>query len=335
MADMTHWERVRAALKGGATDRVPISLWRYFPVEDQTSHGLANATLRWQRNYDFDLVKVTPSGTFTIEDWGAQTEYRPNDLGARGTVKRGVTDEGQWPRLEQLDVTQGCLGQQLTALRLVVEELQGSVPVIQTVQSPLTTAHKLAGDRILADLRRHPELFKQGLRIIADTNARFALEALRTGADGVFFATHGASYRLLSEAEHGEFGEPYDRIVLDAARPEAEIIIVHAHGEDIMFDELVGYPTDGLNWHDRVTWPSLQEAHSRFPGLLVGGVNEWQTLLKGSPSAIKAEVEDAIAQTRGLRYLVGPGCVVPVTTPAEHIRAARQAVEGGRDDAVH
>lgn len=102
-----------------------------------------------------------------------------------------------------------------------------------------------------------------------------------------------------------------------------------------MFDELVGYPTDGLNWHDRVTWPSLQEAHSRFPGLLVGGVNEWQTLLKGSPSAIKAEVEDAIAQTRGLRYLVGPGCVVPVTTPAEHIRAARQAVEGGRDDAVH
>jgi uroporphyrinogen decarboxylase len=102
-----------------------------------------------------------------------------------------------------------------------------------------------------------------------------------------------------------------------------------------MFDELVGYPADGLNWHDRVTSPSLQEAHSRLPGLLVGGVNEWQTLLKGSPAPNKAEIGDAIAQNRGLRYLVGPGCVVPVTTPAENIHAAREAVEGDHDDAIH
>jgi uroporphyrinogen decarboxylase len=288
--------------------------------------GLANATLRWQRDLDYDLVKVTPSGTFTIEDWGAQTEYTPNDLGGRTAVVRGVPSVDLWPDLEPLDVTQGCLGQQLTALRLVVEELQGAVPVIQTVQSPLTTAHKLAGDRILDDLRSHPDLFKMGLQIIAETNARFALEAIGTGADGIFFATHGASRRLLTEGEHEQFGEPYDRIVLDRVRREAEIIIVHVHGEEIMFDEMTSYPTDGLNWHDRMTWPTLQEAQSRFPGLLVGGINEWQTLLKGPPSAIRAEIEDAIDQTGGRRYLVAPGCVMPVTTPTEHVRAAREAV---------
>lgn len=327
MSDMTHWERIRAAMVGQETDRVPISLWRYFPVEDQTPEGLAAATLRWQGEYDFDLVKITPMGTFTIEDWGAESTYVPNDIGGRKVVQYGITAENQWPTLERLDVTQGCLGQQIAAVRLIAAELQDSIPILQTIQSPFTTAHKLAGNRVLDDLRQYPELFKEGLQIIAETNTRFALESLKAGAHGIFFATHGASRRLLSEAEHETFGEPYDRMILEAVRSEAQLIIVHAHGQEIMFDPLASYPTDGLNWHDRLTPPTLQEAQDRFPGLLVGGVNEWQTLMKGPISAIQAEIQDAITQTGGRRYVVGPGCVLPVTVPEQHLQAARAAVE--------
>jgi len=60
-SEMSRWERIRAALKGEETDRVPISLWRHWPVEDETPQGLAAATMRWQRDYDFDLVKLSPS----------------------------------------------------------------------------------------------------------------------------------------------------------------------------------------------------------------------------------------------------------------------------------
>ena len=42
--------------------------------------------------------------------------------------------------------------------------------------------------------------------------------------------------------------------------------------------------------------------------------------------AIQAEVSEAIAQTDGRRLMVGPGCVLPVHTPAIHIRAAIEAV---------
>jgi uroporphyrinogen decarboxylase len=325
-AETSHWERVRAALKGEETDRVPISLWRHWPVEDETPQGLAAATIRWQRDYDFDLVKLTPTGTYGIEDWGAKTTYVPNDHGVRTIVQYGVTSVDQWPGLEQLDVTRGYLGNQIAAVRLVAEELRDSVPILQTVFSPLTTARKLAGDRIFADLRLHAETFKQGLKIIAETTARFALESIRAGAHGVFFATQCGTYRLLSEAEYREFGETYDRIVLDAVRPEAQIILIHAHGQDIMFDLVANYPTDAINWHDRITWPSLKEAHERFSGLLVGGINEWQTLLKGPHAAIQAEIRDAVAQTGGRRYMVGPGCVLPISTPPSHIRAAREAV---------
>jgi uroporphyrinogen decarboxylase len=325
-SEMSHWERVRAALKGEETDRVPISLWRHWPVEDETPQGLAAATLRWQRDYDFDLVKLTPTGTYGIEDWGAKTAYVPNDHGVRTVVQYGVTSGDQWPGLEQLDVRRGYLGNQIAAVQLVAEELQDNVPILQTIFSSLTIARKLAGDRIFADLRLRPETFRWGLQIIAETTARFALECIRAGAHGVFFATQCATYRLLSEAEYREFGKTYDRIVLDAVRPEAQIILIHAHGQDLMFDLVTDYPADAINWHDRITWPSLKEARERFSGLLVGGINEWQTLLKGPPAAIQAEIQDAIAQTGGRRYMIGPGCVLPINTPPPHIRAAREAV---------
>ena len=58
LPEMTHWERIRATLKGEETDRVPISLWRHWPPDDETPEGLAAVTLNWQTTYDFDLVKV-------------------------------------------------------------------------------------------------------------------------------------------------------------------------------------------------------------------------------------------------------------------------------------
>ena len=142
----------------------------------------------------------------------------------------------------------------------------------------------------------------------------------------MFFASQCDTYQLLSEAEYKEFGEYFDRQVLDAVQ-DAEFNMVHAHGHDIMFSLMSSYPANMFNWHDRLTWPSLKEARKRFSGLLVGGINEWQTLLNGPPEAIQAEVKEAIAQTEGRSLMVGPGCVIPGHVPAVHVRAAIQAVK--------
>jgi len=70
-----HWQRIKAAIAGAATDRLPVALWRHFPVDEQDPGKLAAHTLAWQRAWDFDLVKFMPSGTYGIEDWGARTAY--------------------------------------------------------------------------------------------------------------------------------------------------------------------------------------------------------------------------------------------------------------------
>jgi len=184
---MNHWDRMRAAIKGEPVDRPPICLWRHWPPEDHEAESLAEVIIRWQKDYDCDLVKHAPAGSYPVEDWGGQTAYEPSqdlEVGVRTFLHRPVTGAAQWPELEQLDVTRGHLGEQLKAVRLVAGALDNTVPIMQTIFSPLNIAQKLAGPRAWDDMRTEPRLFKQGLQILAETTARFAVESLRAGAHG-------------------------------------------------------------------------------------------------------------------------------------------------------
>jgi len=325
---MNHWDRMRAAIKGEPVDRPPVCLWRHWPPEDHEAESLAEVITHWQKEYDCDLVKHAPAGSYPVEDWGGQTAYEPSqdlEVGVRTFLRRPVTDATKWPALEQLDVTRGHLGEQLKAVRLVAEALGDTVPIMQTVFSPLNIAQKLAGPRAWDDMRTEPHLFKQGLQILAETTARFAVESLRAGAHGFYFPLP-CDARLFSEAEYREFGEPFERIILDAVRPDAFIILASAMAKEPMFDLLTGYPIDGLSWDDRDSGPSLAEVGRRFGGLRMGGLGV-QRLFHGPPSAIAAEVQDAVAQTGGRRLLISIGGASWIRTPAEHWRAARQAVD--------
>ena len=326
---MTHWERIDAAIAGGPVDHVPISLWRHFPEIDLDAAKFAEATVNWQRSFDFDLVKFMPSGTYGVEDWGAKSAWLNTPIGARTVVTPGVTDAAQWPRLPRLSPTAGMLGEQNAALIRTAEALKGEVPILQTLFGPLTLAYKLAGPRVVEHLRQHPDLFEAGLEIIADTMLAFASLALRSGAHGIFFSTQCASRRFITEAEHLRFGTAYDKRVLDGIAGEARYIMLHLHGEELMFDQLLTYPGNMVNWHDRRSEVSLAAMASRFKGLLVGGLDEETTLPNGPEAAIAAEVRDAIAQTGGRRLMIAPGCVVPIATPEAHYRAAIEATRRG------
>ncbi len=323
---MNKREQVLAGLAGQPVDRVPVALWRHFPGDDSTAQGLANATLAFQAQFDFDLIKVTPASGYPVEDWGARFRYRGDREGTRECLNRPVNSLADWARLRHLDTTRGVLGRELEALRLIREGTRDGTPILETVFSPLYVAKSLAGDRYLSDLRRHPETLRAALLVIAETYARFSEAALAAGADGIFFATQCATYDLLTVEEYLDFGVPYDRLILDVILKQTELVILHVHGTNIMFDLLAQYPVPAINWHDRRTAPSLAQARQRFTGCLVGGVNEWETL-QTDPAAIELQVKDAIAQAGRDGLIIGAGCVIPVDTPPSNILAVRRAVD--------
>lgn len=318
---MDHWQRIEAAIAGARTDRVPVALWRHFPVDDQDPGRLAALTLEWQRAWDFDLVKFMPSGTYSVEDWGAKSVYEGAANGARAISVPGVNSPEDWRRLPRLEPQRGVLGAQNEALARAAKELRGEVPILQTVFSPLTTARKLAGEALLGQLRADPGALEAGLRTITDTTIDFSLAALAAGAHGLFFATQLATTDVLTVVEYERFGRKFDLEIFSAIKDKARLNMLHLHGENVMFDLLASYPVEMINWHDRLTAPSLKLALGKFKGALVGGVEERELLLSGSEQAVRAQVREAIAQTGGRRLVVGPGCVAAVAAPERNLRA--------------
>ena len=111
------------------------------------------------------------------------------------------------------------------------------------------------------------------------------------------------------------------------AADELWLNTLHIHGEQVMFDLLADYPVHVVNWHDRETPPPLQGGQAVVRGAVLGGLRQWETMLRGTPTDVEREVQDAIKQTGGQRLILGTGCVTPITAPWANLRAARRAVE--------
>lgn len=321
-------DRLEAVARGEQADRTPVALWRHFPMDDQSAEELARSQVAFQQTYDFDFMKVTPSSSFCVDDWGVRTRYEGNTEGTRTYLGRRIENPEDWYTLQVRDPRAGSLGRQIKCLKLIGQEVGDGTPFIQTIFNPISQARYLAGDeRLLTHLRTHPDAVRAGLQTITTTTAGFVDEVCKTGAAGIFLAVQFASHRLLTREEYGRFGEPFDRQVLDALSRDAWWNVLHLHGQDVMFDLLADYPVQAINWHDRETSPTLAEAMERTSLALIGGLRQWETMVRGAPADVFAEVQDAIEQTGGRRLIIGTGCVTPIVAPMGNLRAARHSVD--------
>ena len=325
---LTHRQRLQACLTDDpALDRPPVALWRHFPVDDQNPTALAAATLLFQKIYDFDFVKVTPASSFCLKDWGAEDVWEGDSEGTRRYTQFVIEKPEDWENLPTLDPRKApYLSAQLNCLRLLRRELGADVPLLQTVFSPLAQAKNLVSkDRLLLHLRRYPEAVVKGLGTIAETTRRFVEACRETGIDGLFYAVQHAQASLLSITEYENFGLAFDRFVIEPAQ-DLWCNLLHLHGLDIYFALAKEFPFQIVNWHDRESTPYLAEAQLSFGGSVCGGISQ-RTIVLGAMSEVREEAADAIAQTKGRRFILGTGCVVPIIAPHGNLLAVRQSVE--------
>lgn len=323
---ITHKERIQACIQNEKPDRPPVALWRHFPVDDQSPGTLAEATLHFQRTYDFDLVKVTPASSFCLKDWGVDDQWLGHTEGTRQYTKRAINEPMDWENLPVLDPTAPHLAGQLDCLRTIRKGLSPDTPLLQTVFSPLAQAKNLAGNEtLIAHLRLYPEAVMKGLAAIAETTRRFVEACLDTGIDGVFYAIQHAQAGLLTLDEYETFGLPNDLKVLEPSQA-LWCNLLHLHGRDVYFSLVDSFNFHIVNWHDRETHPSLVEAQKRFSGVVCGGMRQ-DSLVYGDQAEVRKEAADAIQQTNGKRFMLGTGCVVPVIASHGNIMAARKSVE--------
>ncbi len=321
-------ERLERAISGQEVDRVPVALWRHWPGDDQRAADLAEATVAFQRRWDFDFVKVSPASSFCIVDYGVQDRWVGSLEGTREYIKRAVERSLDWTELRVLDPARGALGRQLEALRMIRAALGDDVPIVQTIFSPLAQAKNIAGkERLIKHMRTVPDRLQTGLGVITESTLRFIDAMRQVGVDGIFYAVQHASYAVMSEDEYRTFGRPYDLRILEALPEAWWLNVMHLHGDAPMFDLVADYPMQVINWHDRETSPSLVDGKLKFEGAVSGGLGRWQPMHNGTPSEVRAQARQAIEETNGRRFILSTGCVIMTTTPLSNIRAAREVVE--------
>lgn len=323
----TKRDRLAASIAGDIADRPPVALWRHFPVDDQQPETLAEATIAFQTDFDFDFVKVSPASSFCLRDWGAEDEWRGDPEGTRDYTHRPIQAPEDWRKLRPLVPTEGGLGKQLRCLSILQQHFGEEVPYIQTIFSPLSQAKNLAGgERLLEHLRRDPESVEAGLTAIVATSAAFVHEARKLGISGVFFAVQHASYTLLDREAFRRFGETFDLAVLEAAQG-LWLNVLHLHGTALMFDVAATYPTSVVNWHDRETPPSLEQGRVAVKGAVCGGLSRLETVVLGTPAEVEKQALESVRSVHGRGFILGTGCVVPIIAPRANLRAVRAAVE--------
>ena len=327
MATMNNWERIEATISGAPVDRTPYSFWRHFYDRETSADGLAGAMLEWQHRHGFDLLKVNPRAQYHSEAWGARYQYsrQPHVKPRIEYVPIHTPDD--WQRIDVIKATTGSLGEQLRAIQMIGRDLNGRVPFVETVFSPLGVAGYLTGDdaTLLEHLRQHPTQLHQGLGVITETFISFVHELLNAGASGIFFATtHWATYTTLTDDEYTEFGRPYDLQVLNAAR-EARLNVLHVCQEKNMLLHLLDYPAPILNWAAvSDTNPSLAEVASRAPGKAVmGGISD-AALLADDPYQAIQEASTAREAIDGRGWIMAGNCSIPTRSRDEIIAALRE-----------
>ncbi len=177
---MTAWskrKRLEATIAGDKT-RPParLSLWRHWPGDDQDAEALAAAHLRWQADYDWDLLKVGPASSYSVADWGAKDRWVGHIEGTRERTYYPVQNRKRLAKAaSRLDPDRGMLATQIEALRQVGKGVGEHVPFIATIFSPLSQAKNLAGheEDAMPYAQQSGSLYIKGWRLLL--KARCAL----------------------------------------------------------------------------------------------------------------------------------------------------------------
>jgi len=313
-AAMTPGERVRAALKGEAVDRVPFCFWHHFKPEG-SGERMAELTMEFFRTkFDLDIVKIMPDLLYPAPE-------------------PAITQAAQWSSLPRLGLDTPGFREQLICIRKLRSELGSDFPLILTLFSPLTMTFRFTGKAAaIAHARENPEAFEQGLSILAANEGVLVDAAIKAGASGIFFSCMGATNTDLTPEEYTRLGRPYDLQVLEKASA-GWLNIVHVHadpaqeGDEIYFEKFVDYPVAAMSWSDRLTGPSLSEAFTITDKCLMGGLAERGPLTHGGETEIINEMMAAVTQTKGRRLILANGCSIPDDTPEEWLYVARNLVE--------
>jgi uroporphyrinogen decarboxylase len=290
---MNKKELVDRVLAGEAVARPPLSLWYHFGVQHGSGEDFAKTTLDYFNAYDFDFLKVMNDYFYPV----------PEGLEA-------VRTKADLQRLKRFDPYQTQWSEQLKALAMIHKELKNEAYFIDTVFDPWQSLHRnLAAENMQHLMMNEPRELMAALEVVADNLIAYSKAAIEAGAAGIFMSIP-AGREIVTREEFLTFVKPYAEKVLKDIEGLGPMTTLHVHGQELWFDEAIDLPAPILNWWDRGPHgPSLQEVLGRFPGCVMGGID--QTIVARRTRAfLRKHVREGLELGGDKRFLLANGCSI-------------------------
>ncbi len=337
MKHLTKQQRFEKLLTGEKVDRSIVSGWHHFLDKEQTAADLAEATIEFAKQYDWDWIKINPRATYLAEAFGNTYDFNDYQWVFPKQTHAVIEKPSDVWNLAEVEVEQSApLQEQLEAIKLIRAELP-ETPIIQTLFSPLTILMFLAGNSSYVDKTMYgsettvniQELLAiersgvhHALHVIAMTMANYVKASEEAGADGIFYAVTGTAHPdLFDEATFNEFSRPYDLIVLNAMQKGKRILhTCGGYAQPARFDD---YPVEGISWDTEAEGnPGLELPLKKTK---VAGVDH-QIFADTDTREIEKQAKHAFEIMKDQAFLLVPNCAVSVDATEQALTALRKSV---------
>ena len=320
-------------ISGRKMEHIPFGMWMHFHLADRDPFTLAEATNGLLEKYDISFVKITPSGLFMVQDYGASIKFGSKEWQHPLMLDNLLPDAGALESIPDLDVMTGAYRRELDQVELTVKRIGGRAPVFMTVFTPITVICKMLGNANIPAylqyyMNNHPAALHTALRRISDTVSRFVDGCIERGVDGFFYATQAANFQTLASLDqYREFGVAYDVPIAERMHNAGKLILLHVCMHEVMLDAVKDYPVDIINWDNIYSGTSIAEARKIIPDkVLAGGIDIFR-VNDYSLHEIDAMVQRAIDEGGKEKFILAPTCVLLASTPEENLKEISRYVK--------
>ncbi|CAK0773026.1 hypothetical protein CCP3SC1_60015 [Gammaproteobacteria bacterium] len=289
----------------------PLAFWWHHPHSDRSACGLADAVVDVQQRFNFDLVKVSPPGTYQVADYGVVDAWCGRRYGYADIVHSPMQHLWDWERLAEEAVPGPAVTRAMEAVVRIRTRLPPHIPVLQTVFSPVSQFLQLTRDEGSRLLARRPTLMARVLERLTLCTIETIQRCEAAGADGVFFAVQHMRAPFFSATRYAPLWQAYDLPCINRM-VSMRVNLLHLHGTHVHLPNTPLPHGFWLHWELCPSNPSLPQVLELFPGPLALGLTTTMLLGRAAVGDIESYLDNLTQQLNGCPAMITPGCRLPM-----------------------
>ncbi len=325
---MTSKERIYAILRGRPVGRPAVTpifmawaahfIGRTYRDYYLDCDVLVKAQLAAAEAFNLDQVSAISDPWREASAYGMTFEYPAEGVGKPlGYLIQNTEDI---EKIQLLNPNEHLrMKQRIDSIRMMAKAVGQTHSVLGWVEGPFAEYADLRGlEAALMDLMDSPDLFEQVAEILVQNAIRFAQAQIQAGADMVGIGDAAASLIGLDLYQRHVF--PFEKKLMDGIHEAGAVAKLHICGNiKAIIAQMAKTGADVVD----VDWMvPLREARKLVgPDVtLCGNFDPSGVLLQGTPDSV-ADAARACIRDGGVRFILMPGCEVPMDTPEANIRA--------------